>query len=165
MQIKHKTWIALLPICIALISSCEKNECGFGNVDADYVIFGHFYGECFGEGCVEIFKVDDKTLLEDTLDMYPNRDEFYPGQFATQWDNGKFELVKDLKTYFPEELLNETNPVIGQPDAGDWGGIYFELKRGSTHRFWILDQNDNYMPAIYNSFVDRINEKIAIINH
>jgi hypothetical protein len=60
--------------------------------------------------------------------------------------------------------LNETAIVIGQPDAGDWGGIYFETKDGSTHRFWLLDQLENNMPVIYNEFVDRINEKIVLIN-
>jgi hypothetical protein len=29
-----------------------------------------------------------------------------------------------LTKYFPTDLLNETEKVIGQPDAGDWGGLY-----------------------------------------
>lgn len=148
-----------------LLFSCEDKdhgECGFGTIP-EYIVFGHFYGKCVGEGCIEIFKVDGANLLEDTLDRYPGSDDFYPGNFVTQLSNEKFELVKDLKNDFPEALLDETMVVQGQPDAGDWGGIYFEIQRGTTHRFWLLDQHDDHMPAAYNAFVDRINEKIAII--
>ena len=108
--------------------------------------------------------MDGTGLSEDTLDMYPNDSDFYPGHFTTQWSAEKFDLVKDLESFFPESLIDETEVVQGQPDAGDWGGIYFEIKRGTTHRFWILDQLESNMPAEYNDFVDRINEKIAIIH-
>ena len=29
---------------------------------------------------------------------------------------------------------------------------------------WLLDQNENNMDSIYNVFVDKVNEKIALIN-
>jgi len=164
MRIKYKIIIAILSLLIVGIFSCDKEKecCG---VNTEYLVFGHFYGECGGEGCVEIFRIDDSGLYEDTLDQYPGSNDFYPGHFATQVSSEKFDLVKDLDSYFPEELLNETDIVIGQPDAGDWGGIYFEIKRRSTHRFWLLDQMEVNMPDVYNEFVDRINEKIDIINH
>ncbi|HZV70958.1 MAG TPA: hypothetical protein VFG10_15485 [Saprospiraceae bacterium] len=156
--------IAILTFTITGLSSCDKKgDCGFGN-ETEYIVFGHFYGECGGEGCVEIFKVDGNSLFEDTLDMYPGSSDFYPGQFATKWSAEKFDLVKDLKSFFPESLMDETEIVQGQPDAGDWGGIYFEIQRGTTHRFWLLDQLETNMPSEYNEFVDRINEKIAIIH-
>lgn len=31
-------------------------------------------------------------------------------------------------------------------------------------RYWLLDQNGSNMPTVYNKLVDRINEKIALIN-
>ena len=31
---------------------------------------------------------------------------------------------------FPSALLDETEVVIGMPDAGDWGGLYIEYKSG-----------------------------------
>ncbi len=167
MKLKYIVIIALVPFVVLCMTSCKKEQvgvCGFGTLP-EYVVFGHFYGECGGEGCVEIYKVDNDKLYEDTLDMYPGSDAFYPGHFATQWSDEKFQLVKDLSNYFPEGLLSETKVVQGQPDAGDWGGIYFEIKRGSTHRFWLLDQMDDNMPAAYNEFVDKINDKIYIINH
>ncbi|MEP6647135.1 MAG: hypothetical protein ABJC12_08590 [Saprospiraceae bacterium] len=164
MKLKYIFIIGLFAIGLLSISSCEKDKtCGFGDL-SDYIVFGHFYGKCIGEGCIEIFKLDAEHLFEDTLDTYPLSEDFYPGHFVTQWSNEKFELVKDLEFFFPEALLNETEVIQGQPDAGDWGGIYFEIKRGDTHRFWLLDQMDDHMPAAYNAFVDRINEKISLIH-
>ena len=155
--------IAFLPFLLAGVLSCDKDKDCSGDV-SEYLVFGHFYGECGGEGCVEIFRIDDAKLYEDIKDQYPGSNDFYAGDFDTQLPDGKFELVKDLESFFPEALLNESEVVIGQPDAGDWGGIYFEIKRGSIHRFWLLDQMDSNMPAEYNEFVDRINEKIIIIH-
>ena len=94
----------------------------------------------------------------------PGRDDFYQGQFDTILADEKFQLVKDLESYFPEGLLDETVIVLGHPDEADGGGIYFEIKTADMHRFWILDQMDYNMPAVYNEFVDHINEKIALIN-
>ncbi|MEO6131040.1 MAG: hypothetical protein ABIQ02_04280 [Saprospiraceae bacterium] len=164
MKLGYKLIAILLPVFVAAIWGCEQDgTCGFGE-QTDYVVFGSFYGYCIGEGCIDIYKIDQTHLFEDTLDMYPQSDDFYPGHFTTRWANEKFELVKDLKLFFPESLLNETEVIQGHPDAGDWGGIYFEIKRGNTHRFWLLDQRDEDMPADYNAFVDKINEKITLIN-
>ncbi len=155
-------WI-LFVVCVALFTiSCEKEQrCGFTSTQFS---FGHFYGKCGGEECIEIFRIENGKLLEDTNDRYPGSDDFYKGQFSTILPQEKYDLVKDLESFFPQELLNESETVIGQPDAGDWGGIYIEVTNGTLHRFWLLDQMDSNMPAEYNSFVDRINEKIALIN-
>ena len=61
----------------------------------------------------------------------------------------------------------EQDTIIGMPDAGDWGGVYVEVKMknlNSLSGFWLLDQMESNMPQVYNDFVDKINEKIAIIN-
>ena len=68
---------------------------------------------------------------------------------------------------FPEQLYSETDHVLGQPDAGDWGGIYVEIKHvndPARSGFWLLDQMESNMPQVYNDFVDQINEKIHLIN-
>ena len=144
--------------------SCNDSCSECDTINSDYIVFGHFYGLCWGEGCIEIFKIEDSRLYEDTKDEYPGRDDFYQGQFDTKLSDEKFQLVKDLESYFPEGLLDETVTVLGHPDEADGGGIYFEIRRGATHRFWFLDQMDYTMPAVYNEFVDRINEKITLIH-
>lgn len=148
--------------------SCDKKEESVNPKagDLEYFVFGHFYGECGGEGCVEIYKLEEGHLFEDTRDVYPTWVTPYDGTYILL-PEGKFDLVKDIIEYFPEELYAETENVLGQPDAGDWGGIYVEIKyvddEGKSG-FWLLDQNTYNMPDIYNAFVARINEKIYLIN-
>ena len=163
MEIKNKIIFTIISLFAILLMSCEEKDC-CAPPPTEYIVFGHFYGYCIGEGCIEIYRMDNEKILEDTSDQYPGNSDFYPGVFNVQLQGEKFELVNDLESYIPAELWNETNVVIGQPDGGDWGGIYFEIKKGSTHQFWLLDQMENNMPEAYNLFVDKINEKIALIH-
>lgn len=143
-------------------SKCDCDETS----QFEYLVFGHFYGECGGEGCVETFKIEYEQLFEDTLDQYPDFSQS-PARSYIKLPAAKYELVKDLVDQFPEGLYSETDHVLGQPDAGDWGGIYVEIKHVNdpAHSgFWLLDQMESNMPQVYNDFVDKINEKISLIN-
>ena len=63
-------------LTVFMLTSCEKED----NLElskSDYIIFGHFYGKCMGEQCVEIFRLENEKLFEDTKDQYPNSAEFY----------------------------------------------------------------------------------------
>lgn len=146
---------------VVILTSCEKqNEIV---EDTDYLIFGHFYGECIGENCVEIFKLESDRILEDENDTYPNQKTFYTGNY-NELDMLKFEQAKDLLDFFPQELLDESSVVIGQPDAGDWGGIYVEYNFNGVRKFWLIDQMKSNIPAYLHEFVDKTNEKIELIN-
>ena len=155
---KHQLFFLLLFIPI-LLSNCSK-DLDEGEVT---FVFGHFYGECIGEGCVEIFKIADNKLFEDSKDMYPGQGSFYNGDFQ-EIDQSKLELVKDIIDDFPMSIFDENETVIGQPDAGDWGGLYIEFQDESNHDFWLLDQMKSNVPNTYHDFIDKVNEKIAIIN-
>ena len=165
------------PVYILLIAvlswsgiACEKETvhfCPMGSLE--YMIFGHFYGECVGEGCVEIYKIDffDKTLAENTDDIYPSGAGPYEGENYNFLSNEQYNLVKDLVDDFPAQLLSEDAHVFGNPDGGDWGGLYVEIRRfgdAAGSGFWLLDKNEENMPEVYNAFADRINDKIALIN-
>ncbi|MBP7184357.1 MAG: hypothetical protein KBA06_02535 [Saprospiraceae bacterium] len=114
---KNLIFVTLL-FAISFVS-CERecNENLFTS-NSDYLIFGHFYGECFGEKCIEIYKLDNTHLFEDTTDVYPSTTNFYDGSYV-QLSQQKFESSRDIMNYFPSDLLNEPNIVIGQPDAAD----------------------------------------------
>lgn len=164
-----KTVIGLLSAGLMLLCiSCNEKEQSVQPATSEiaYFIFGHFYGECGGEGCVEIYKLEEGHLFEDTTDVYPTWVTPYDGTYIPLPEE-KFDLVKDIIEYFPEELYTETENVLGQPDAGDWGGIYVEIKYVEDEEksgFWLLDQNSYNMPEVYNAFVAHINEKIMLIN-
>lgn len=156
----------LFSIIVLTGISCseEKLVCGTG-LFVQFT-FGHFYGECIGEGCVEIFKIEDGKLYEDTLDIYPSSTHEYGGSYI-QLSGEKYDAVRDLVDDFPQELYLIEDHVVGQPDAGDWGGIYVEIHHlGDFSRsgYWLLDQHEGNMPQALNDFVDKINTKIALIN-
>jgi hypothetical protein len=161
---RYALFLLLLTAAVSFPGCEDECDCaGTGNFE--YMIFGHFYGECAGEGCVEIFKIENGKLYEDSTDVYPNGTTAYQGQFYALPD-AKYQLVKDLVDDFPNELYDETEHVIGMPDAGDWGGIYVEIKHANAPAqsgFWLLDQMESNMPEAYNIFVDQINEKIHLI--
>lgn len=144
--------------------SCESERylCPVGTLES--MTFGHFYGECAGEGCVEMFKIDGGKLFEEGQDSYPTF-EMYEFEKPELLSVSKYAIAKNLIDEIPAELFDETETVIGVPDGGDWGGIYVEVKYyAGFSGFWYLDQNENNMPEVYNEFVDKINETIALIN-
>ena len=149
----------LITVCVTIIMliSCKKDNVKLSNYD--YIIFGHFYGECGGEGCVEIFRLEEGKLFEDDKDKYPNSNDFYVGNYV-QLSDQKFINAKDLINSFPPDLLNETSTVIGQPDGGDWGGLYVEYNFNGIRKFWLLDQMKSNVPTKYHDFIDKVNEKI-----
>ena len=158
--------LAILGLVIIANTGCKDEECGDPNGDLEYFVFGHFYGECGGEGCVEMIKVENGKLYEDDIDDYPN----YTSPIEAHWNElsaEKYDEVKNLSAEVPTELFEETDHVLGIPDGGDWGGIYVEFKysgvQASKSGFWLLDKNESNMIQVYNEFVDRIEEKITII--
>ncbi|HEY3386867.1 MAG TPA: hypothetical protein VGK46_10175 [Saprospiraceae bacterium] len=153
-------------LSLVALSACDKDSDLANSGEFEYMIFGTFAGECGGEGCIEIFKLDNEHLFEDSTDVYPGQEHPYDGVYV-QLPDEKFQLVKDLVDAFPSELYAEPETVIGMPDAGDWGGAYVEMKfKNDPGRsgFWLLDQLDQNMPQVYNEFVDRINEKVTLIH-
>lgn len=155
--------LSLLSICglsLLLFSGCHKECMRFSNPDT--LVFGQFYGECIGERCVEIYKLQNNLLLEDTTDQYPAADAFYSGSYV-QLSAQQYQSVQNLLNSFPAALLNEPGTVIGQPDGGDWGGFYIEYQRGNVRKFWLLDKMKTNVPAQYHSFIDQLNQNIALL--
>ncbi|MDO9154472.1 MAG: hypothetical protein Q7U47_12360 [Paludibacter sp.] len=152
-----KQFSIILIVVALLFGSCNSETIKLS--ENDYLVFGHFYGECMGEGCVEIFRLEKDCLLEDTNDTYPSSVNFYNAKYINR-SISDFEKTKDLLSYFPDDLVKENNTVIGQPDAGDWGGIYVEYNYNGVHKFWLIDKMKNNVPAKYHEFIDKITVKI-----
>ena len=154
---KKLIWI-LLPV-IFVFTNCQKDEDSpTGSVD--YVVFGHFFGECGGETCIEIFKIEEGQLFEDTKDNYPSFVNPYEGEYMLL-DDALFQEVKDLDTHVPDELLDETATVIGQPDAGDWGGYYFEIVKDGIQYHYRIDKAKDNLPDYLKDFADVLDTYLA----
>ena len=120
-----KTFCILFMIAVSIVAGCNKTPTNFSENTSQnsYVVFGQFYGECIGEACVEIFKIENSALYEDTLDRYPSHNNLPHSTSYVSLSNEEYEKVKHISDLIPDELFAEDALVIGQPDAGDWGGI------------------------------------------
>ncbi len=178
-----KLWF-LLVLVLAGLSSCEEEpELPRG----DYLIFGHFYGECGGEGCVETFKLESNRLLEDTTQQL--RDGYNFENSYQVLDQADYEQAKKLLISFPDQLFAgrgrqpfgplgsgyktiglpqptfaESGATFGCPDCVDQGGLFIEYRRGFAHGVWVIDQNQADVPSYLHEFIDQVNETIQSIN-
>jgi len=156
-----KQTVMRLLCCIFILGSllsCKKEPIP-GLSEKSVLVFGHFYGECEGEFCIETFKLTDDTLFEDTID------DFYGQDFNfVALEQDKFELVKNLTDFFPSELLKETDSILGCPDCDDGGGLFVQIETpGEETRSWKIEQNKAMVPGYLHNFMDKINESITSI--
>ncbi|MFH6603545.1 BPTI/Kunitz domain-containing protein [Maribacter algicola] len=161
---KLRLWAKSILVLPIFVISCDDFDDATDLAVNDYLIFGHFYGECSGEGCIEIFKLENGSLFEDTQDIYPNAISYYRGNYMIL-NVDTFNGVNDLTTFFPLRLLGENDRIIGRPDAGDWGGLYIEYNVNGTRKFWLIDQKKDNVPPYLHTFIDKVNEKIRFINN
>jgi len=148
--------IILLVVCN--FYNCTSNDSIEIN-KKDYIIFGHFHGMCIGENCIENFKLTGDTLYEDLKNDYSHTDfEF------VAMNNDKFEQVKNLMDFFPSKLLNEKESVLGCPDCADQGGLFIELSKNGIVKSWRIDSQKEAVPSYLHSFMNKVNEKITLLN-
>jgi hypothetical protein len=150
-------------LLLVILAGCKASNVDPEKLGVNDIIFGHFYGECMGEGCIEIYKLTDFALFEDTKDIYPTSGQMYNGDFQ-QLDNSLFEKVKDLNQQIPSTLIDIDENVIGMPDAGDWGGIYVQINYNGGTRYWLIDKMQSNIPENLRPFVSEVESKIALIN-
>ena len=148
-----------LLMAIVILTSCNKDEDSITINEQNFLVFGHFYGMCVGEGCVETYKLTDLKLYEDILDDYSGQNLDF-----VELDNETFEQINDLVDFFPNQLLNETDTVFGCPDCSDGGGLFIQYSDNGNLKSWRIDQFQENVPSYLHSFIDKVNEKIVLIN-
>lgn len=125
----------------------------------EYLVFGSYYGECIGDKCVQIFKIEKGRLFADDYHRYPGRTSSYNGDFH-ELEAQKYEKVKSLVQSVPTALVQESNTVLGMPDAYDQGGVYIELQHNGEHKFWMIDNDEKNIPAYLHELVRDIHKAI-----
>ncbi len=154
-----KTIIITLALIGLLFTGCKKSDNSVQVNKMDYLIFGHFHGECEGEECIETFKLTAEILYEDTLDHY-NAENFEFIELSSE----KFEQVKDLIDCFPEELKKQKDTTFGCPDCIDQGGIFIQYSENGVVQSWRMEKGNIESSVFLNSFINKVNEKIRLIN-
>jgi hypothetical protein len=155
---------------LLILSACQQDqttldqEALLRELSAEqYIIFGHYYGMCIGESCIEEFKITPNNLFENIHDVYPVGADAVK-EYVLLSDE-LFEKVKNLKTKVPAELLTSSETVIGIPDGADWGGLYFEISTADFKGHWYIDKNRTYLPEYIVPFVEELEHKITLINN
>ena len=136
-------------------STTDENEV------IETIIFGHYYGRCFGETCIETYKIENGKLYEDFDDDY-SRNTF---NFVKLSDK-LFEQVVDIINHIPQELREVNGQTFGCPDCADQGGVYIELFDSSNSEAdmkFFIDQNSNNTPKYLHEFVDIVNAKVVLL--
>lgn len=159
--------VVMTLVCVGtLFTACQKEQAKDNTSflelsESTYLIFGRFNGECFGELCVESFKLTDSMLLEDTLDIYMATNfAFVP------LADSLYEQVADIIDFFPEALLSDSNTTFGCPDCLDQGGIMVQLViDNDLIGHWRIDRIKTEVPTYLHDFVDEIELKIELINN
>ena len=151
---------ALFILFPSILCTIQCTDSPTNNTPDTYLVFGHFHGECFGEACVEIFKIENGNVYEDSLDIYPVISKMPHETDYVQLLKEKYELVRDLQNHIPDELMLEDSMVIGQPDAGDWGGLYLETNKTGDLKYWLIDKKKSNIPDYLHAFTDSLNAAI-----
>ncbi|MBK8830015.1 MAG: hypothetical protein IPN60_04000 [Saprospiraceae bacterium] len=151
----------LIGLGLLLFVSCQDTL----SVDPqeDFIVFGQFNGYCLGDACFIFYALTEDVLLESNVDKYSGSG-FYPYDDYAPLSQDKFNIAEDLGAFVPQELWLETTSHIGQADVSDVGALYFEMKNGSDHRYWVFERGDFDMPVVYKTFMSKIQEKITLIN-
>lgn len=155
---KNRFLITFSILFLLFSVNCSKSDEGSG-IDS-YLIFGHSYGECKGDLCIEIFKLTKSQIFEDVAD------NFFKGNIKYELlSDEKFKIASDLFEFYPKDLLTETSRTFGCPDCMDQGAIILQFYDGkhALQRF-VIDQDKKAIPTYLHSYIDRINEKIRLLN-
>ncbi len=125
--------------------------------DKETIIFGHFFGECSGERCVEIYMLQELSLFEASNEFFDTSDFDFD-----ELSNDLYAQVEDIRIFFPRELINTSSQTYGCPDCADQGGIYVQLVDRGGREFFI-DQDVSEIPEFLRDFAGVINERIALL--
>ncbi|WP_306640560.1 hypothetical protein [Sanyastnella coralliicola] len=144
---------------ILALTSCSREDDSRDGTRVESITFGHFYGECAGDGCVETYRLTGSNLYKDVADNYPGAG---PYEFVLL-SNEAYISALPVLTELPQELLNEESEEIGCPDCADQGGIFIEYVVNEVTYQWRIDQATNAIPEYLVPYVELVNGKIAEI--
>ena len=157
-----KITLITLIILAFVLNSCHKD------VDVtlskkDYLMFGRYINNCqSNDTCVEVFKLYENELYEDQNDQYVYGTNFYGGNFI-QSTPPQFTIANDIMTFFPTDLIADTNMIFGHPNTSVDGGIYIEYKVNKVRKMWQFDLTIDSIPSNYREFVSKVAGKITLL--
>jgi hypothetical protein len=155
--------VPLLSVLLVLIlSNCDDVQPTIYNYE--YMVFGKYYGECLGENCINIYKIENNKLYKDTAEILPTWEHPYQASYYSELPDSLFNTAKTLLGLIPNTILTDTTKVYGEPDAGDWGGYYIETKYNDIVRYFLLDTKKENIPSSVCDFQTETESIITLLN-
>ena len=154
-----KLFYFVLIASIALACSEGLESPNSQTVRIDELVFGRFYGMCFGESCVEIYLVNDEELLEDTTDNYLFREIFEQDQYL-RMSAEKHSIALELLEEVPIQLTQQSNNVYGCPDCHDQGGLHLKIIENGEERNFRFDLENSENPDYLRPYLRKVNQTV-----
>ena len=144
--------LVIFSLLISGLVSCNKEESP-PPISQDFtLIFGTYYGFCFGE-CVTLYKLEDGLLYVDDMQRLEETLIFQSDPLTLD----KAEIARRLLDLFPEKLFEEKE-VIGIPDAHDQGGFFIQHIQEDQVTQWNIDTFKDRLPAYLQDFISEVEE-------
>jgi len=128
--------------------------------NADNIVIGSFNNQCLSSDCQKFFQINEYNTLK-FLNVAAKQYDFGQYRYTPTIKRGEYTLL--LKTVPTEILaLKGQTKTYGTPDAGDQGGVYFELRQGASVTKVYIDNNDTAdQSSEIKLFKKSIQEKIT----
>jgi len=128
--------------------------------NTDNIVVGSFNKQCTGADCQKFFQINDFNILK-FQNVVAGGYDFNQYRYNATTKKGDYTLF--LKNV-PAEILSikGQTKVYGTPDAVDHGGVYFELRQGTSVTKISIDNVDtNDQSAEIKAFKKAIQDKIT----
>lgn len=148
--------ILLSYICLSLLLfSCSDEE--IDQSVSQNVIIGLFFGKCAGD-CAEMYLYNGGELFPDIITNGYTEEPIFSNTSIVVSDEIR-AILESLGPDTPQLLSDNVGGIFGQPDAGDWGAIYYQ--RGNDS--WTLDNANDNNPDEIQEFVARIQALMTVL--
>ncbi|WP_276381902.1 protease complex subunit PrcB family protein [Flavobacterium sp. H4147] len=130
------------------------------NESPDNIVIGTFNAGCTGADCQNFFQINDFNILK-FLNVKAGMYDFGQYQYTAKTKRSEYTLF--LKTVPAEILaLKGQTKTYGTPDSSGQGGVYFELRQGTSITKIYIDNNDTAdQSAEVKAFKKAVKDKIT----
>jgi hypothetical protein len=160
-KLKWMTIPVWVGVSCLLFSACDDDDKKIDEPMPDRFVFGDYYGMCSGDNCIDLYRIEGERVWEDSKNEYPEA-KLYSGNYTPRTDIN-YNDVKSLLEKIPEELFDETETILGEPDAADGGGYYVEIARDNNVRVWLIDKNKIAGREYLDEFKEEMNTKLTLL--
>ncbi|MBO3272614.1 hypothetical protein [Hymenobacter defluvii] len=154
--------LAVILLSFSLLSACSEEE---PYIQSDYIVFGAFSMECFGDQCFKTYKLDNVQhhLYEDTTTIYPA----FPsperqGQYVLK-SQALYDQVKGLSDKIPASLLAMPNGDVNIHAVADAYTYYVEIQQGDEKRHWYMEADKANVPSSLHAFHSEVKARIDLL--